>query len=336
MRTKAAAASASDPCIYCGSTVPRTKREHVMSQALGTYEQNWVLDCVCDECNGYFSKYLELALARDSYEGMLRIDLGIRPPEAAEKLLHRRMTATLQDPGPFDGMRVGFEANHDGTKMVPAPAPQVCFRRPGEPWQCLFEWQLTPERVWQTALGSNERVEIRVVALTGQGASLRQKLADLGVYFEQTYAEIDQPLTEQRSITVAYDFQVDEVLIRSAAKIAFNYAAKVLGADAVRRTEFDAARRFVRYGEVPDVGKIATARHGSLLVGTAAAGSRTHACAVGWVPEQRQLIAIVTLFNEMTYVLRLCDHAADEFAGVSFQHAFDPISRQILPLPVAA
>lgn len=40
-----------EPCIYCGSTKPPSKREHVMSRALGTFEQNWTLDCVCDDCN---------------------------------------------------------------------------------------------------------------------------------------------------------------------------------------------------------------------------------------------------------------------------------------------
>src|SRR4051812_32898742 len=53
-----------EPCIYCGSTQPPTKREHVMSRALGMFEQNWTLDCVCDDCNKYFGDNLELPLGR--------------------------------------------------------------------------------------------------------------------------------------------------------------------------------------------------------------------------------------------------------------------------------
>src|SRR5438105_15769881 len=68
-----------EPCIYCGSIRPATKREHVMSRALGTFEQNWTLDCVCDECNQYFADNLELPLGRDSREAVFSIDLGIRP-----------------------------------------------------------------------------------------------------------------------------------------------------------------------------------------------------------------------------------------------------------------
>ena len=67
--------SALEPCIYCGSDLPpRASREHVISQALGTYEQNWTLDGVCDECSFYFSRELELPLGRDSIEALLRID----------------------------------------------------------------------------------------------------------------------------------------------------------------------------------------------------------------------------------------------------------------------
>src|SRR5580700_6448578 len=97
---------AEEPCIYCKSTAPRTKREHVMPQALGTFAQNWTLDCVCDDCNHFFSRELELALGRDSAEAFLRIDCGVKPPTSAEKLLNKRMTATLNAPGHFDRARV--------------------------------------------------------------------------------------------------------------------------------------------------------------------------------------------------------------------------------------
>ena len=230
-------ASVPDPCIYCASVEPRTKREHVMSQALGSFEQNWVLTCVCDNCNQYFADNLELVLGRDSLEGMRRIELGLRPPSAAAKFLNRRMTATLQDPGLLDGARLMFAARGDGSGIVPVPGPQVCFRRPGGSWQCLFEWELTPERVRESGLAANEPLEIRISAHPGEGDRMRQKLAGLGIEFQQTHAVLDHPFTEQPQITVAHDFQVDDVLIRAGAKIAFNYAAKVLGADAVRRPD---------------------------------------------------------------------------------------------------
>src|SRR5687767_9354517 len=117
MRVNRRPAPASDPCIYCASVEARTKREHVMSQALGTFEQNWVLACVCDGCNEYFADNLELVLGRDSLEGMRRIELGLRSPSAANRFLNRRMTATLQDGGRLDGARLVFAPNDHGTGM---------------------------------------------------------------------------------------------------------------------------------------------------------------------------------------------------------------------------
>jgi hypothetical protein len=104
-------------CIYCPSTKVPRKREHVMSQLLGTFEQNWTLDCVCDECNEYFSKYLELALGRDSREALYRLELGLKAPGGANELLHRRVKATLQNSGQFDGIRMLMKPSGDGTKV---------------------------------------------------------------------------------------------------------------------------------------------------------------------------------------------------------------------------
>src|SRR5688572_29386815 len=123
-----------EPCIYCGSTRPPTKREHVMSRALGTFEQNWTLDSVCDECNKYFADNLELPLGRDSREALFRIDLGFKPAASARQLLNRRIKTSLHDPGQFDGMRVLMAPSDDGTEMIPVPVPQVALRREGDDW----------------------------------------------------------------------------------------------------------------------------------------------------------------------------------------------------------
>jgi len=74
-----------------------------MSQALGTFEQNWTLDCVCDDCNKYFGDNFELPLGRDSLEAVLRVRLGVKPPEAADSILYRRLSLSLQAKGPFCG-----------------------------------------------------------------------------------------------------------------------------------------------------------------------------------------------------------------------------------------
>lgn len=313
-----------EPCIYCQSTLPRTKREHVVSQAVGTFEQNWTLTCVCDECNEYFSKHLELALGRDSFEGILRIDAGVKPAESINKFLNRRVSFRLDDPGYFQGARVIMRA--DAGDVVPVPQPQIGLRSPGEDWKFYLERELTQEVVGELKGAS---VEIKVFGLEANGdlSRLKQRLADLGLPFAEASRRMDEPISSGSSVSVIHDFKIDSTLRRAAAKIGFNYLAWNLGADVARRSDFDAIRRFIRHGEEPE--QLVTAQHASVLTGPDAGMSQTHACAFGWEPSRRELIGVVSLFNRVTYGIRLCASETNEWANVSAQHLFDPIARTI-------
>jgi hypothetical protein len=298
-----------------------------MSRALGTFEQNWTLDCVCDECNQYFADNLELPLGRDSREALFRFDLGLKPADEASDLLHRRVKARVRDPGQFDGVRIVLSPSHDGSEVVPVPVPQIGFRRPGEEWHFLTERELTPDSVRDY---QDSALEIRIHGVGAECDRLRDRLSALGIGFAESHRALGQPITEQPSLTVVYDINVDDVIIRAACKIGFNYAAKILGAPIVRRAGFDAARRFVRYGETPV--RIATVQQRSILVGDGAESARTHACGLGW--DSGYLVAVVSLFNEITYGLRLC--AAEPHDYSTARHFFNPLTRTISDAGIAS
>ena len=297
-----------------------------MSQALGKFEHNWTLDCVCDECNQYFADNLELPLGRDSREALFRIDLGLKPAAGAAELLNRRVKTSLRDPGQFDGVRVLMQPSDDGSGMFPVPVPQVGIRREGEDWRFLTERELTRENIQEF---ERSPVEIRIHGVGPDCDRLRRRLAAIGIDFTESHRVLDQPITEQSALTVVYDINVDETIIRAACKIGFNYAAKVLGCATVRRVGFDAARRFVRYGEAPV--RVATVQQLSVLVGPGAESSRIHACGLGW--DCGYLVVLVSLFNEVTYGLRLCAAEPDEFATA--RHFFDPLNRTISEAGIA-
>lgn len=316
-----------EPCIYCCSTARRTTREHVMPQALGTFEQNWTLDCVCDECQHFFSRELELALGRDSAEAFLRVDFGVKPPATAEKFLNRRMRATLHAPGHFDGARVVMKPTEEEDGILPVPPPQVGFRRAGEGWRYILERDLNEESINQMAGGN---LPVKVIGGRDDLPRLVQRLAALGFKFVETDRLLDQPISDRASVSVEHEFIVDTTLRRAAAKIAFNYATKVLGPEVMRRPDFDVVRRFVRFGEEPET--LVTAQRISILVGAEAETTRTHVCGLGWLAQRRELIAIVSLFNQVTYGIRMCQSESDEWTSVSSQHLFDPIRRTITDL----
>ena len=62
-------------CIYCLKEKISNefrKREHVIPQMFGRFKNNLILrGFVCDNCNRYFGDNLELALGRDTIEGII-------------------------------------------------------------------------------------------------------------------------------------------------------------------------------------------------------------------------------------------------------------------------
>ncbi|MBZ5522611.1 MAG: HNH endonuclease [Acidobacteriia bacterium] len=319
--------SPDQPCVYCGSTVTPTKREHVISQALGTFEQNWTLNCVCDECNHFFSRELELPLGRDSAEAFFRVDFGVKPPETADKFLNRRMRATLNVTGHVAGARVVMKPTEEKNGILPVLPPQVGVRRAGEGWRYILERDLNEESINEMTGGI---LEVKVIGREDDLPRLVQRLAVLGFKFVETDRFLDQAISDHAPVLVEHEFIVDTTLRRAAAKIAFNYATKVLGPEVMRRSDFDAVRRFVRFGEEPH--NLVTAQRISILVGVEAETTRTHTCGLGWLAPRRELIAIVSLFNQVTYGIRMCQSESDEWKSVSSQHLFDPIKRTITDL----
>ena len=69
-------------CIYCLEGKPSDcykKAEHVLPQSFGKLKNNLTLninndlklnEVVCDDCNDFFGKNIEILLCRDTYEGM--------------------------------------------------------------------------------------------------------------------------------------------------------------------------------------------------------------------------------------------------------------------------
>lgn len=317
------------PCIYCFSEELRVGREHVMPQGLGKFEQNWTLPEVCDACNARFGRELDIHLSRDSVEAYLRLDLGLKPASAASNLREKRIKGTLQASGPLSGSRVRIRPASGGDDLIPVPVAQVGFRRPGTEWVFLTEKELSREAVASATAGAH--VEVRVIAEAGGLERLRSKLADLGFSFVATEQTLDIGMPEER-IEVTFDFLVDKTILRAASKIVFNYAAKVLGADVVRRTDFDPIREFIKTGA--EMGTRVSARQGSPLLGTEANRSRVHSCGIRWVPEHRTLVGIVCLFNEVTYGVPMLTTNTDEWSQIGAQHIFDPFSKTIYAVEV--
>lgn len=66
-------------CIYCLRDLPAEKfnREHVISEAFGTFENNFtLLQTVWCTCNQFFGDKLEIVFGRDSLRPMTALSTG--------------------------------------------------------------------------------------------------------------------------------------------------------------------------------------------------------------------------------------------------------------------
>lgn len=247
-------------CIYCSQTDPSRFRgvEHVIPQGFGRFGSGTpTLDCVCDDCNGYFARELDQLLTRDTYEGIFRYSRGQLSSQARPQ---KRVTLALADPaevGAFQGLRVSVDGT-TGQLMAPAAQfhihnfktgkeevyylpqisgltlPETDYGRPGAngergTWRCKI---LAPSR------DAHDEV---VEALQQAGIDFRP-----GTPFEIPWAE---ETATPSSFQVEITSEIDKPHKRAIAKILMNFIAFHLGRDEVLQPRWDFLRRYVRNGE---------------------------------------------------------------------------------------
>ena len=311
-------------CIYCQRVDPPCgfTREHVIPEALGTFAKGDVItltDEVCGECNQYFGDTLELFLNRDSAEAMLRFRYGLKNPADVRKFFRNRVQARLpRDGSQFGGAYLDF---------VPPPAgqlepyldivPQFGFeRRDGKGWEYFTEQEFHDEPDWPkriaTDLGpqrvilyNSEESKQRLSKLTADRLPLKNPQDTPGL----------KPFTSGR-VNAEIELTFDKVLARAVAKIAFNYLTKVHGANVALRPEFDGVRQFVRHdqGSPPDFVQFRPAPVLRDFSGKELP-PRGHLLTVGWDTNGKDVLARVSPFQYMMYIVRL---------GVNYPGKLDP------------
>lgn len=330
----------SPTCIYCKAQGVPFDRDHVMPEALGTFENNWTLDCVCTGCNGFFGRTVELTLSRDSTEALLRLRYGVKPASEADDLLYRRLTVTLGQPGFWYGAQFVFVPNADGTNIEPEPLPQVAFRRTGSmdaEWTWITESQLADPKVVEPYKNAQPgELEIRIL---GPSASDRNRIVERlvasGIKYKQRGDLTQQIGTDDGQVTAKVESVLDSMIFRAVAKIAFNYAAYVQGAAFVLRHDFDDIREYIRYSKEPKWAPAVAPTSDSILFDDSRRWRQTngHLVTLDWNYSGHGILAQVSLFNTMTYRVLLCPYYSGLWDGsLRSGHHFGIESREISPL----
>jgi len=246
-------------CIYCrrGDDVAGFKSvEHVIPQAFGRFgPETPTLDCVCDECNAWFGKNLDIYLARETVEGVVRYRMGIQSSEARPQ---KHLKITLEEApetGQFAGMKVMIDGT-TGELMKPRAQFQILNQRTNET-EIYLKHQIgglkLPESdygrpgdgsgkgTWKCciyAMSKQEHDEI-VDALRSNGIAFIP-----GAPFQMPAVDS----AENFSVPVAIEGEVTDMHRRAHAKIFLNFIAKFLGCEEALKPHWDFLRQFARYG----------------------------------------------------------------------------------------
>lgn len=179
----------------------------------------------------------------------------------------------------------------------------------------------TPGTLDIRVVGGEERDRERLVE--------RLRAVGIGFVAEGTFAG---PVLHDGKLQVQVVAQVDAIVLRTIAKIAFNYVACQHGAEFVLRADFDDVRRYIRYGTKPSWGPIMRVSDRPILFDDGVRFRQTngHLITLDWDPAGTGLIAQVSLFNWSKFEVTICRY----YSGIWHDslrtgHHFDLKNRKI-------
>jgi hypothetical protein len=326
MEMSPAANPAADPqCIYCLEREGPFTAEHVIPEAFGLFgTQTLVLnDAVCNGCNQKFGGTLDLVLARDSYEGLLRADIFPRADGRGDRFRPRRTVMRFPDEPQFEQFR-GLRLEVDWAIRRPRFLDQIVVLDDGGK---RHTFTLDEVRGADPSLFQNRPPNaIQIVATSAEAATaLKQEAEALGARIRlQSDLELPAAVREP-SVVLEVEGLIDLRVRRAIAKIAFNYLALTQGPAFVLGRNFDEIREFIRGDGKSSLVRLSV----QPILANETRRWRQHEMHLVLVErDQREIRGRVSLFNSFSYDIRLCRDSAVWYPLRS-GHAFDPIERQV-------
>ena len=320
-------------CIYCSASGVRFNRDHVIPEAFGKFENNFVLTCVCESCNKFFGDELELVLGRNSREAILRLHHGVKSPAGAAQLKYENAELTVDESGPWRGARIILTADPSGTKLDTRPFPQVGFRNEGQTdWKWVSENDLDNRSVADPYRDS--RSQVQVVGPTPDDIErLTAKLVAIGINFNQK-GQLPQPARSDGTILTKLASKIENRILRAIGKIAGNYVAHIHGAQFFLDPDFDHYRKWVRYATAPPWDITVAVDATPILALDSLQGQQTngHLVTFDWNRQRDALFAQVSLFNDLNYKILMCQSYPRLTHDIRTGHHFDLLSRRITAL----
>lgn len=305
-------------CIYCkrNRSLREFDKDHIMPRSFGKFQNGLTLiNSVCSECNHYFSKELELFLARDSLWGLMRYRYGLSAfaKPKWDSVPHARSRLRIDDPSlaEWNGALVDLipPADSKGNNPDICLLPQAAFYKKGTKDKVFF-----PLDKLSKQLLSNAKLDLSGCFIIGNSdhdiLEVKSAVAKLGISTKQILelsAISSMPRFGQR-IRVSVQTRIDAVILRAIAKIAFNYFAFIYGNQLALSNTFDQIREYIRSGSNQD-SVWTTPKEGVFLArsGKNARRLEGHVILLEWPSNVGAGVTCkVSLFNYLTFIVTLC------------------------------
>ena len=238
----------------------RAPVEHVIPEMIGLFGQHTMTldDMVCAKCNALFSKKLELSFGRDSVYGILyRCIAGMLPREKFSKSIrHKREKLTFEVYYPdYGNILVDIQPDNASLFMVRL-ADQFSILNSTKGVRVHYPKNQLPHKGELEALGlPMHPPNISFLGPVCKPEELSKKIQD--VHQKLIYSDI-QPLKNLAIINqlpplpnnspLMFSSKVDDIIIRTVAKIGFNYFAYNFGYRIAISEHFNDIRHYVLYG----------------------------------------------------------------------------------------
>ena len=257
---------AQSTCIYCQQNKPISEFniEHVIPSAFGDFPTRnmspHLVSTVCTECNQFYGNTIDLFLARHSFEGIKRLEMGVKSDaRGAHKQVYFEMKKLANDPNSPSPI---FYMDRDRNKLDIAYGVRL-YKKDNEKefvnllldprdskhptLSCIEPGVVFNPIEWKDDIGKfeiwckdDDQQKLILSILDNWGINLRIDDASKDL-IRNTVEEMQG--NEEFTISAF----VNREIYRAIAKILFNYAALNLGAEEMLKGTWDNCRKFIRF-----------------------------------------------------------------------------------------
>ena len=295
-------------CIYCSEfkAVDQFNAEHVLPQALGRYRGSLTLNCVCEECNSFFGKTLDLTIGRDSVEALLRIREGLKEPSGVKQIRYGNLRLTLAGSREWSG--AVMVADVEGGDLVVDLVTQagLDFKEGGTFFLTLQELRRTKQPLKHLVV---PRSRIRILHRDSEDyQAILRELQRLGISFNAEHAAPSIDVEDEDIANVSVAYTSADLLRRELCKLALNYLASQHGDKYVLKEWFDPIRHYVRFAKpIARPFFHATRSDIDLRPETRTSSARYHFFMLDYGPMENEIRCRVQLLGATDYEVVLTD-----------------------------